>query len=120
MPFWYLGKKYLDFIKVLQPSLYVDDLLTGCQALLNAHEHKEKSIEVPYDATFQLDKWHWNIKKLEIGNDQAESHGEQSFAKQQFRVQPSETRRLGLNWNKEEDTLTTNFLEDDYPLTRRI
>ncbi len=40
-----------------------------------------------------------------------ENHDEQSFAKQQFGVQPSETKMLGLKWNEVEDTLimTINF-----------
>ncbi len=34
-------------------------------------------------------------------------------------MQPSETKMLGLKWNKVEDTLTINFPEDDHPMTRR-
>ncbi len=60
-----------------------------------------------------------NVKELERDSDQPENHDEQSFAKQQFGVQPSETKMLGLKWNKVEDTLTINFPEDDHPVTRR-
>ena len=80
---------------------------------------REKSIEVLDDATFQLHKWHSNVKELERDGDEAESNEEQSFAKQQFGVQPSETRMLGLKWNKVEDILTINFPKDDHPVTRR-
>ncbi len=106
-------------IRELRRSLYVDDLLTGGQTVPEARTRKEKSIEVLDDATFQLHKWHSNVKELERDSDQPENHDEQSFAKQQFGVQPSETKMLGLKWNKVEDTLTINFPEDDHPVTRR-
>ena len=62
--------------------------------------------------------WHLNVKELERDGDEAESNKEQSFVKQQFGVQPSETRMLGLKWNKVEDILTINFPKDDHPVTR--
>ena len=75
-------------IKELRCSLYVDDLLTGGKSVLEAHMQKEKSIEVLDNATFQLHKWHSNVKELERDGDEVESNEEQSFAKQQFGVQP--------------------------------
>ena len=101
-------------IKELRRSLYVDDLLTGGKGVLEARMRKEKSVKVLDDATFQLHKWHSNVKELERDGDEAESNKEQSFAKQQFEVQPSETRMLGF-----EDILTINFPKDDHPVTRR-
>ena len=110
------AKKYPDFIKELRRSLYVDDLLTGGKTVLEARVRKEKSNEVLNVATFQLHKWHSNVEELERDGDGAGSNEEQSFAKQQFGVQPSETRMLGLKWNKVEDILTINFPQDDHPL----
>ena len=74
-------KKYPDLIRELRRSLYVDDLLTGGQTVPEARTRKEKSIEVLDDATFQLHKWHSNVKELERDSDQHENHDEQSFAK---------------------------------------
>ena len=113
------AKKYPDFIKEPRRSLYVDDLLTGGKTVLEARVRKEKSNEVLNDATFQLHKWHSNVEELERDGDGAGSNEEQSFAKQQFGVQPSETRMLGLKWNKVEDILTINFPQDDHPVTKR-
>ena len=112
-------EKYPDLIRDLRRSLYVDDLLTGGQIVLEARTRKEKSIEVLDDATFQLHKWHSNVEELERDGDQSQNHDEQSFAKQQFGVQPSETKMLGLKWNKVEDTLSINIPEDEHPVTRR-
>ena len=140
-------KKYPDLIRELRRSLYVDDLLTGGHTVLQARARKEKSIEVLNDATFHLHKWHYNVKELERDGEQLERDGEQlerdgeqlerdgqelgkvgeqlgkndeqSFAKQHLGVQPSETRMLGLKWNKAEDTLTIIFPEERHPVTRR-
>ncbi|XP_028413536.1 uncharacterized protein LOC114536372 [Dendronephthya gigantea] len=84
-----------------------------------ARTRKEKAIEVLDDATFQSHKWHSNVEELERDGDRSQNHDEQSFAKQQFGVQPGETKMLGLKWNKVEDTLSINFPEDEHPVTRR-
>ena len=112
-------EKYPDLIRDFRRSLYVDDLLTGGQTVLEARTRKEKSIEVLDDATFQLHKWHSNVEELERDGDQSQNHDEHSFAKQQFGVQPSETKMLGLKWNKVEDTLSINIPEDEHLVTRR-
>ena len=53
-------------------------------------------------------------EKSRRDGDEAESNEEQSFG-----LKPSETRMLGLKWNKVEDILTINFPKDDHPVTRQ-
>ena len=115
-------KKFLDLVKELHHSLYVDDLLTGGHTIREAHTWKEKAVGILSDATFQsfqLHKWHSNVKELERDGECPDDHDDQSFVKQQFGVKSSETKMLALEWNKADDTLTIKFPEGDHPVTRR-
>ena len=98
-------------------SFYVDDLLTGGQDLQQARARKKLVQEIMSDATFELHKWHSNRPELE-DNAQPSSHensvqlasGEdQSYAKQQLLVKPTESKLLGVKWNKREDTIAVQF-----------
>lgn len=86
-------------------SLYVGDLLTGGQTTSHAQQRKEKAVQIFSDATFQLHKWHSNVKQLEEDTNLIVASEEQSFAKQQLNVKPTESKMLGLKWDKEQDTL---------------
>ena len=89
----------------LRCSLYVDDLLTGGQNTSQAQQRKEKAVQIFSDATFQLHKWHSNVKQLEEDSNLIVPPEEQLFAKQQLNVKPSESKMLGLKWDKQHDTL---------------
>ena len=54
-----------EIVAELRRSLYVDDLLTGGQTTSHAQQRKEKAVQIFSDATFQLHKWHSNVKQLE-------------------------------------------------------
>ena len=98
--------EYGDFVAEIKASLYVDDVITGGNKLEEVAELKEKAIEIFAKAKFQLHKWHSNKMELEdrIGED-----GQQSYAKENLAVKPTETKLLGLNWNKQKDTLAVTF-----------
>ena len=89
---------------------------------------KEVTQEIMTDATFKLHKWHSNRPELEEdsrqqktevqstqpkarekGADSPAETEEQSYAKQQLQVKPSESKLLGVKWNKFEDTITAQF-----------
>lgn len=89
---------------------------------------KEVAQEITTDATFKLHKWHSNrpeleedshqqktevqstqLKAREKGADSPAETEEQSYAEQQLQVKPSESKLLGVKWNKFEDTITVQF-----------
>ena len=100
-------------------SLYVDDLLTGGQTTSHAQQRKEKAVQIFSDATFQLHKWHSNVKQLEEDTNLIVASEEQSFAKQQLNVKPTESKMLGLKWDKEQDTLAVVIPEEETQPTKR-
>ena len=71
---------------------------------------KETSIDIFQKADFELHKWHLNVPELE-SEVKPSIESDQSFAKQQFGVGNDETKLLGLQWNKAEDTTTVTFPE---------
>ena len=103
----------------LRRSLYVDDLLTGGRNTSQAQQRKDKAVQIFSDATFQLHKWHSNVKQLEEDTNLTVSPEEQSFAKQQLNVKPSESKMLGLKWDKEQDTLAVVIPEEETQPTKR-
>ena len=74
-----------------------------------AQQCKERAMEIFEDATFRLHKWNSNVKELEMNNDPPGDREEPTYGKQQFGGKPTETKMLGLKWNKEMDTLTVSF-----------
>ena len=108
-----------EIVAELQRSLYVDDLLTGGRDTSQAQQRKEKAVQIFSDATFQLHKWHSNIKQLEEDPNLIIVPEEQSFAKQQLNVKPSESKMLGLKWNKQQDTLAVVIPKEETQPTKR-
>ena len=70
------------------------------------------------DATFELHKWHSNQPQLE-DSGHPEPNEDQSFAKQLLQVKPSESKLLGVKWNKIEDTISVHFPSESNPATKR-
>ena len=108
-----------EIVAELRRSLYVDDLLTGGRNTSQAQQRKDKAVQIFSDATFQLHKWHSNVKQLEEDTNLTVSPEEQSFAKQQLNVKPSESKMLGLKWDKEQDTLAVVIPEEETQPTKR-
>ena len=121
------AEKYPEEAERLRRSFYVDDLLTGGQDVKQAQTRKKLAQEIMSDATFELHKWHSNYPQLEgnpqptQGEDssQPETSEDQSNAKQQLLNKPSETKLLGVKWNKSEDTISVQFPSESSAPTKR-
>ena len=98
-----------EIVAILRKSLYVDDLLNGGQTVDQARERKNTATEIFSDAKFVLHKWNSNVTELEDTQDHEKGDNELSFAKQQLGAQPSESKVLGLPWDKEMDTLSPSL-----------
>jgi hypothetical protein len=110
--------RYPDEVALLRRSMYVDDLLTGGRTVQEVQTRREIAKEILHDATFELHKWNSNIPQLE-DDASPEDHREQSYAKQQLLVKSSETKLLGLKWDKRKDTLAVTFPDDEVQKTKR-
>lgn len=114
-----LEEREPEIVAELRRSLYVDDLLTGGQTTSHAQQRKEKAVQIFSDATFQLHKWYSNVKQLEEDTNLIVASEEQSFAKQQLNVKPTESKMLGVKWDKEQDTLAVVIPEEETQPTKR-
>jgi len=117
-------EKYPNLVKEIRDGLYVDDLMTGGATVNDVSEQRTKTIEVFEDATFNLHKWHSNVSDLE--RKEPNSHqtttndGEETtFAKQQLGTNQSETKLLGLPWDKSQDTLSVVTIREEHATTKR-
>ena len=76
-------------------------------------QHSKESTQTIFsEAQFELHKWHSNIPALETDTLQEERSSEQesSYGKQQLGVKTGETKLLGMPWDKEQVTITDEFL----------
>ena len=114
-------KQEPEIVADLRKNLYVDDLLSGGTTVVEAQEKKRKMTDALSDATFKLHKWNASKKGLEgdgdvVGYEKAKS---QTFAKQQLNVKSSDSKLLGLAWDKISDTLTVTFPHESLSTTKR-
>ena len=96
--------RYPEEVERLRRSFYVDDLLTGGTDVQQTQTRKKIAQEIMRDATFELHKWNSNQLQLE-DSDHPEPNEDQSFAKQQLQVKPSESKLLGVNNGTKSKTL---------------
>ena len=82
---------YPELMENMRNDMYVDNLVS------------QKSIEVFAKGGFNLHKWHSNISLLEKSG--SNNNDELTYAKQLFPNNTSNTKILGLGWNKASDTL---------------
>ena len=108
-----------EIVAELRRNLYVDDLLTGGITTEEARTKKASMTEILGEAAFKLHKWNASDKELEEDGDTSSVNEEQSFAKQQLRVQRNESKLLGLPWDKTSDTLTVIFPNESSSTTKR-
>lgn len=108
-----------EIVKELRDVLYVDDLLTGGATVEEVQIKKQVATEIFNDATFTLHKWHSNAEELESDKDHPQSKDELSYAKQQLGTTASETKMLGVPWDKKNDTLKIAFPRDGTLYTKR-
>ena len=104
--------RHPEIVKQLRDGLYVDDLMTGGATVQEVETKKSTAIEVFEDASFTLHKWHSNAKELEVSCD-SPADEELTYAKQQLGVSRSETKLLGLTWDKDQDTLKVTLRKEE-------
>jgi hypothetical protein len=85
--------------------------------MTEAKQRKATAIEIMDDAKFKLHKWNSNGPELE--DKVSQICDEQSFAKQQLQVKPSESKLLGLKWDKITDTISVEFPTSTSATTKR-
>ena len=109
-------QQHLENFRTVHPEIvseiekvYVDDLISGGENEIEAEQLKSKAIEIFSDATFDLHKWHSNVRDLE-SPIKVRAEDTETFAKQQLGVPNGEQASiLGLSWNKEKDTIGIKF-----------
>ena len=76
-------------------------------------------MEIFAKGTFELHKWHSNVKELET-TCSAPVSGEETYAKEQLGTSRKEgASLLGLQWNKESDTISVSFPSEGTEPTKR-
>ena len=99
-------KEYPETIAELKKSVYVDDVISGGASEKQLVKFKSESIEIFKKGNFSLHKWHSTIPALE---DDVQPTGMQTYAKEILGTAPTETKMLGLLWNKAKDMLAVSF-----------
>ena len=106
-------------VDTLKKSLYVDDIISGGNTVGEAKQRKSEATDILGDATFSLHKWASNANELDGESDNNEDREEQTAAKQQLGVKPTETKILGVKWEKENDTLSVQLGSNSESPTKR-
>ena len=94
---------YPELTENVRNDMYVDDLVSGGNTLSEVEVIKQKLIELFAKGGFNLHKWHSNISLLEKSD--SDNIDEITYTKQLFPNNTSNTKILGLGWNKASDTL---------------
>ena len=57
-------EKYPEIVREIEKCLYVDDLISGAPTSKKAKVIKSTSTSIFAEGTFELRKWHSNVKEL--------------------------------------------------------
>ena len=112
-------ESFKELIKIIETDMYVDDLVTGGNNLEEVKEIKQNSVQLFKKGGFNLHKWNSNVPaELESENS---NQSELTYAKQVLNQGRNETKILGLEWNKRNDTLSvvTLTFKKNHHLTKR-
>ena len=113
-------QNYPDIVSEIERSLYVDDLISGGPTSEKAKEIKSASQNVFAKGTFELHKWHSNVKELESAASEPVSIEEGTYAKEQLNVPGRQgATLLGLPWDKENDTVGVSFPQEKADPSKR-
>lgn len=113
-------QNYPKIVSEIERSLYVDDLISGGPTSEKAKEIKSASQIVFAKGTFELHKWHSNVKELASAASEPVSIEEETYAKGQLNVPRRKgTTLLGLPWDKENDTVGLSFPEEKADPSKR-
>ena len=112
-------EKYPEIVREIEKSLYVDDLISGGPTRAKAERIISASVEIFTKGTFELHKWHSNVKELESVCSVPVSE-EKIYAKEQLGTSRKEgATLLGLQWDKDSDTISVNFPSESTEPTKR-
>ena len=78
---------------------------------------KETAVHIFKAGGFELHKGHSNEIQLD---GKATNHDESTFAKESLGTKTSETKLLGIGWDKANDNLLVSFPESEPTATKRI
>ena len=95
-----LKERYPKEVEEIKRSVYIDDLITGGVTKDKVRDLKQTAIAVFREAQFDLHKWHSNKPELETSAEPNTEGEKKSYAKEQLRVEPGESKMLGLPWNR--------------------
>ena len=111
-------ESFKELIKIIENDRYVDDLVTGRNNLEEIKEIKQNSVQLFKKRGFNLHKWNSNVPELESENS---NQSELTYAKQVLNQGGNETKILGLEWNKRNDTLSvvTPTFKKNHQLNKR-
>ena len=63
-----LREKHPEIVREIEKCLYVDDLISGAPTSKKAKVIKSTSTSIFAEGTFELRKWHSNVKELEAAS----------------------------------------------------
>ena len=107
-------------IKEIEKSLYVDDLVSGGETVEKVSQLNKTFIETFDDATFQIQKWHSNVRALEFEETQLSSLTEETLDQQHLGVPSGQTTLLVQSWDKERDVITVEIPSDKAQRQNRV
>ncbi|XP_044176600.1 uncharacterized protein LOC122959344 [Acropora millepora] len=110
--------KYPEIVEEIKKELYVHDWIGGGTTIAKAKEMKQAAIEIFADASFELHKWHSNVPELETGDVESCTE-DQTFAKQQLCQGGGKSAILGLEWDKQRDTISVAVPTEKADATKR-
>ncbi|XP_068704462.1 uncharacterized protein [Montipora foliosa] len=97
----------------------VGDLISGGPTQAKAETIKSATVEIFAKGPFELHKWYSYVKELETACSVPVSEQE-TYAKEQLVTSRKEgASLLGLQWNKESDTISVNFPSESTEPTKR-
>ena len=111
------SQDYPVCVRELEDGTYVDDINITGDTVEETREIKENAVKILGEGEFQLHKWHSNAAELE---SDVNEDGETTYAKESLGTTPSETKLLGLSWNKLDDTLSVTFPPHENEVTKRV
>ena len=112
-------EKSPEIVREIEKCLYVDDLISGAPTSKKAKVIKSTSTSIFAEGTFELRKWHSNVKELEAASLEPVPE-EETYAKEQLNIPRREAvSLLGLPWDKENNTIAVSLPLEKAEATKR-
>eukprot|EP00794_Sanderia_malayensis_P008645 gene8645-biopygen6924 len=109
--------EYPETVRKINEGIFVDDINLVGESVEQVRDLKETSKEIFRKGGFELHKWHCNEPELD---GESSNDGEPTYAKESLGTKPSETKLLGVKWDKGKDTLSITFPESEEQPTKRV